>query len=107
MAELIPIAVVSSHLECLEMAHGSGVPELTGALEAILKLRATRFDRARADGKAFGGVVLVMEMFPVVLKVLDLALDQFGEHTAHVPHGFRQALQSCNHLGLLSVAELV
>ena len=107
MAELIPIPVMPSDLERLEMAHGSGVPELPGALEAALKLRATRFDRAGADRKAFGGVVLIMEMFPVSLKVLDLALDQFGENSAHRAQLFGQALQGRNHLGLLSVAKLV
>ena len=42
MAEFLPIAVVSSDFECLEMAHGSGVPELPGAFEATLKLAAGR-----------------------------------------------------------------
>lgn len=107
MAEFIPIAVVAGHFECLAMAHGSGVPELARALAAILKLRATRFHRAGADRKTVGGVGLIMEMFSVILKIVQLALDQFAKHTAHVAHGFGQALQGRQHLGLLAVAALV
>ena len=67
MAQLLPIAVVSGHFDCLEMAHGSGVPELAGALEAILKLGATRFHRAGADWKALRRHWIAIE-FPLEFR---------------------------------------
>ena len=89
------------------MAQRLGFPELAGAFETILELRTSRLYRSRPYGKAFSGVVLVMDVIAVGLKVLDLSLDQMADHPSQGTDLLRKTLEGGENFGLPTVAQLV
>src|SRR5262245_51396500 len=105
--DLVPVLIAAGQFQGQQMRLPGQGPELSGALETILQLRAGRLHGARTPGTATRRSLLVMQMLTMILKVIMFALKRPGLFFTVLPASLNQIRQSLEHAGLPAMVELM